>query len=168
MRTRQSARQRRPGGRGYGDHPAVVRRTVGWRSFRKRFLMNRKSSLYPGVDGTGVEGRGVSEPLAAGTPRSVPLLDALGLVGYRRVAYRPWSMRARAPAFLPTPGPLRSWAPRQHGPTEQAAGLCCMKSGRSLSRPRGETRGPRHRVTQLLTTPQCLLLVPNRESSAVR
>ena len=53
--------------------PAVVRRTVGWRSFRKRFLMNRKSSLYPGVDGTGVEGRGVSEPLAAGTPRSVPL-----------------------------------------------------------------------------------------------
>ena len=92
----------------------------------------------------------------------------LGLVGYRRVAYRPWSMRARAPAFLPTPGPLRSWAPRQHGPTEQAAGLCCMKSGRSLSRPRGETRGPRHRVTQLLTTPQCLLLVPNRESFAVR
>ena len=52
---------------------AVVRRTVGWRSFRKRFLMNRKSSLYPGVDGTGVEGRGVSEPLAAGTARSVPL-----------------------------------------------------------------------------------------------
>ena len=39
----------------------MVRRTVGWRSFSKRFLMNRKSSLgHPGVDGTGVEGRGVS------------------------------------------------------------------------------------------------------------
>ena len=80
------------------------------------------------------------------------LLVTLGLVGYRHMAYRPWSMRARAPAFLPTPGPLRSRAPRQHAPAEQAAGLSYMKAGRSLSRPRGEKRGPRDRVTQLLTT----------------
>ena len=82
MRERKQGRKEsRERGREEGSKggTAVVRRTVGWRSFRKRFLMNRKSSLYPGVDGTGVEGRGVSEPLAAGTPRSVPLRGWGGL-----------------------------------------------------------------------------------------
>ena len=87
-------------------------------------------------------------------------LVILGLAGYRHMAYRPWSVRARAPAFLPTPGPLRSRAPRQHAPAEQAAGLSYMKAGQSPSRPRGEKGDPQDRVTQLLTTQECLRLVP--------
>ena len=45
-----------------------VRRTVGRRSSQERFLMNRKSSLYPGVNGTGVGG----PPLPGPTLRFQP------------------------------------------------------------------------------------------------
>ena len=45
-----------------------VRRTVGRRSSQERFLMNRKSSLYPGVNWTGVGG----PPLPGPTLRFQP------------------------------------------------------------------------------------------------
>ena len=72
-------------------------------------------------------------------------LVILGLAGYRHVAYRPWSVRARAPAFLPRPGPLRSRAPRQHSGLNLSLVLVLVVSARTrflLNMPRRPQSAP--------------------------
>ena len=77
---------------------------------------------------------------------SPPLfLVILGLAGYRHVAYRPWSVRVRAPAFLPRPGPLRSRAPRQHSGLNLSLVLVLVVSARTrflLNMPRRPQSAP--------------------------